>query len=196
MSTLKVRRTKLLEAAMAVLQAAPAGQLNIVVLNKALFYLDLLALRDLGRLVTDQTYVALPNGPVVDQYKDVLIAPLKEAHLAEQLLDGGMAKPLRVLRSLEVYTALTASEARIASVIGAGFNSFTSITVSSYSHDNPGWIAARRHAVDGRPAPRIDMRLALQQLVDDDVDSWIDDPLDDSTRAACEAAATAVRVWE
>lgn len=71
-------RNKLLEAAMALLQASPRQQLNVVVLNKALFYLDLHALRDYGTTVTDQEYVALPQGPVVDSYKEILIKPLVE----------------------------------------------------------------------------------------------------------------------
>src|SRR5437773_2192449 len=92
-------RNKLLEAAMALLQASPRQQLNIVVLNKALFYLDLHALRDLGKTVTDQEYVALPQGPVVDSYKNILIKPLVEGGMAEQLREAAGEytwKPLRV----------------------------------------------------------------------------------------------------
>ena len=59
---------KLMEASMALLQGAPDSQLNIVVLNKALFYLDLIALRDFGRTITGERYVALPQGPMVADY--------------------------------------------------------------------------------------------------------------------------------
>ena len=42
---------RLIEAAAAILNAAPDHRLNAVVLNKALFYLDLASLRDRGELL-------------------------------------------------------------------------------------------------------------------------------------------------
>lgn len=181
---------------MAVLQAAPGGQLNIVVLNKALFYADLLALRDLGHTITRQDYVALPQGPVVDSYKTTIIAALQSAGWAEQMQTVSMAKPLRVLRPLETFDKLNGSETNIATVMGQSFTNFTSTLVSSYSHANPGWIAARREVTSMRPAPKINMRLALQQLVDDEEDDeWMSEPLNADDHAVCETADSANSPW-
>src|SRR4051812_10790778 len=99
------RVSKLMETAMAVLQATPERQLKIVVLNKALFYLDLLALRDLGETVTGQEYVALPQGPVLDNYRTTLVNALTASGYAEQLHvrswpDGHLAKPIRACKIL------------------------------------------------------------------------------------------------
>ena len=54
---------RLIEAAAAILNAAPDRRLNAVVLNKALFYLDLASLRDRGETVTHNSYIALEKGP-------------------------------------------------------------------------------------------------------------------------------------
>ena len=53
---------RLIEAAAAILNAAPDRRLNAVVLNKALFYLDLASLRDRGETVTHNSYIALEKG--------------------------------------------------------------------------------------------------------------------------------------
>ena len=192
-----MKTNKLMEATMAVLQATPERQLKIVVLNKALFYLDLYALRDFGHAVTGQEYAALPQGPVVEDYKTVLIRPLITAKLAEQIqVDGAKAKPIRVVKPLERFQCLEASELRLAEKIGASFSNLTSMAVSVFSHENPGWMMAHRDYVDGRPAPRINMRLALQQLCDDEDEAWLETPLEPNVMAVCETAGTATRRWE
>jgi hypothetical protein len=188
---------KLMEATMAVLQATPERQLKIVVLNKALFYLDLYALRDFGHVITGQAYVALPQGPVVQEYKTVLVGALTKSKLAVQLqTDGDKAKPIRVVKPLERFEYLNASELRLAEKMGASYSTLTSMAVSQFSHANPGWITAHRNYVDGRPAPIINMRLALQQLCDDDDDLWLEAPLDPATAALCESAGAATQPWE
>jgi hypothetical protein len=199
----KAKVTKLAETALAVLQATPDRQLKIVVLNKALFYLDLVALRDLGETVTGQEYVALPQGPVVDNYRTVLVGALTEAGLAEQLHvqswpDGHLAKPIRARKTLDVFEHLSASELRVAEKVGASFNAFGSVAVSDLSHHNPGWIIARKNHMDGQPAPRINMLIALQQLHEDDDedDAWLTAPLDAETRAICDRAHLATKPWE
>jgi hypothetical protein len=194
-------RNKLLEAAMALLQASPGQRLNIVVLNKALFYLDLHALRDLGRIVTNQEYVALPQGPVVDAYKEILIKPLVEGNLAEQLqVSAGRysSKPIRVKNPLTTFVHLDEREQELARHVSAGFlNSFISAAVSAFSHDNPGWRAAFSRHEEGRPYVKIDMLLALQQLGSDDDDAaWLNEPLDSETMAICNAAASATILWD
>ena len=193
-------RTKLLEAAMALLQGSSSQQLNIVVLNKALFYLDLHALRDLGKTVTDQEYVALPQGPVIDSYKEILIKPLVEGDFAEQLQEVAgtfTSKPLRVKNRITTFSCLSEREQELARHISAGFfNSFPSAAVSAFSHENPGWRAASAKHQKGRPAVKIDMLLALQQLGDDDDTAWLSEPLDADTMAICDAASSATQLWD
>src|SRR5438045_86074 len=104
---------KLMEASMALLQGAPDSQLNIVVLNKGLFYLDLIALRDLGRTITGERYVALPQGPVVENYVHKIVRALESAGLAEQL-EMGRRKPLRVKKRLAAYNCLSDVEVLLA----------------------------------------------------------------------------------
>ena len=191
------KTTKLMEATMAVLQATPDRQLNIVVLNKALFYLDLYALRDLGETITGQDYVALPQGPVVDGYRSAIIRPLTDAGLAEQI-QVAKAKPVKVVKQLARWDHLSGTELSIAQQVGASFTPLTSTAVSRFSHENPGWRLAHRSYVPGGPFPRINMRLALQQLCDDDDedDAWLEQPLDAATLDLCEKAGTATRSWE
>lgn len=196
-------RSKLLEAAMALLQAAPRQQLNVVVLNKALFYLDLHALRDFGTTVTEQEYVALDQGPVVDSYREILVKPLVEGGLAEQLqasAGGYRWKPLRVKNPLKTFVCLDEREQELARYISASFlssNSFISAAVSAFSHNNPGWRTAFSKHEDGRPYVKIDMLLALQQLDSDDDDAaWLNEPLDADTMAICNAASLATMFWD
>jgi hypothetical protein len=194
-------RNKLLEAAMALLQASPRKRLNTVVLNKALFYLDLHALRDLGRTVTDHEYVALPRGPVVESYPEILIRPLVEGDLAEQLQASAGRyewKRLRVKKAVATFIHLDERERELAREISASFlNSFVSAAVSAFSHDNPGWRTAYRKYQKGRPAPKIDMLLALQQLDGDDDDTaWLNEPLDADTMAIANAASSATILWD
>jgi len=194
------KANKLLEASMALLQASPGQRLNIVVLNKALFYLDLHALRDLGHTVTEQDYVALPAGPVVDSYKQTMIKPLISANLVEQVEQSSgfyMSKPLRVVNQIAKFSCLSKEEQVLAQYISAGFsNSFTSTAVSAFSHENPGWRAANQKYVQGRPYHKIDMVLALQQLGDEDDEDWLEEPFDAATMMACNAASSATRLWD
>ena len=60
------------EAVQVLLSAVDGQSLPIISLNKALFYLDLIALRDLGETFTGNRYVALKRGPVVDGYKGMV----------------------------------------------------------------------------------------------------------------------------
>lgn len=196
--------SKLMETAMAVLQAAPERQLKIVVLNKALFYLDLLALRDLGETITGEEYVALPQGPVVDNYRTTLVNALTKSGYAEQLHlvsspVGHLAKPIRALKTLEHFKHLSPTEQRLAQKMGTTFTAFGSIAVSNLSHMNPGWLIARGNLVDGQPAPKINMLIALQQLHEDDEDesdTWLTDPMGPEILDVCERAHLATKSWE
>ncbi|MGN6108808.1 MAG: Panacea domain-containing protein [Kofleriaceae bacterium] len=183
---------KLMEASMALLQVTPDQQMNIVVLNKALFYLDLAALRDLGQTVTQQKYFALPMGPVVNKYDRRIVGSLEKAGLAEQITHGG-AKPVRVKQRLEAFTSLSSQELELASTISAFASRFSSAMISDLSHKNIGWILASRRAAAGRPAPEIDMRIAMQQVLD--CDPWLEEPIGDDLRSAMENAASATTAW-
>lgn len=173
------KRSKLLEGAMALLQATPSKLLNIVVLNKALFYLDLYALRDLGKLVTEQKYFALPQGPVVGKYDKKLVSGLQRAGWAEQL-HKGKAKPISIIREIQ-FTLLSDSELALATQVAAFAHKFSSSQISDYSHENPAWRTSFSKYSPGRPATQIDMQLALQQVLDED--PWLSEPLDPKTKA-------------
>jgi hypothetical protein len=189
------RTNKLMEASMALLQAAPDGQLNIVVLNKGLFYLDLIALRDVGRTVTGERYVALPQGPVVEGYGTKIVKALEAAGLAEQLVDG-RARPVRITKRLPSFKCLTDTEVQLAGEVAKAVSPFTSRLLSDYSHHNSGWLLARRGAIEGLPAPEINMRVALQQIAWADDDDWMEAEPDEALAAEIENAQHAVTVWE
>ena len=97
MDTPENERHRLLEAAAALLSAAKDKRLNTTNLNKAVFYLDLFALRYLGAPVTRSAFIALKLGPVVAKYEKRLIKPLMEEGIAVQE-EEGMAKPIRLVR--------------------------------------------------------------------------------------------------
>lgn len=191
--------TRLMEAAMALLQGAPEGQLNIVVLNKALFYTDLIALRDFGHTVTEEVYVALPQGPVVDNYTSKIVRALSSAGLAEQL-EIGRAKPVRVTKRMDAFARLSDQELKLATDVARMFAPNTSTLLSNFSHNNPGWVLARKSAVEGRPAPEINLRIAMQQVAwsddDDNEDGWMLMPLNEQVAAEAEQAHTATKPWD
>ena len=179
---------RLIEAAAAVLNAAPEHRLNAVVLNKALFYLDLASLRDRGATVTQNSYIALQNGPVVAKYEQRLIRELESRGIAKQISEWDGAKPILLESCPEHFRFVDADALILASAVTSFFASATSRQASDYSHENPGWemawIEFRR---TGKPAA-INMRIALQQIIEDD--PWMDTPLlnDDALLAAADAA--------
>lgn len=150
-----VDRERLIDAVVAVLTAA-GGELQIVNLNKALFYFDLVALRDTGRTYTGANYVALKNGPAVD---GVLVDELVKRGIVDQIEERVVLRKGAPLRHLD-------------RAVAAG------TWASGTSDRNPGWAAARRVG-DGA---RINLVLAMQQIVDDD--PWVDAPLSDAEREA------------
>jgi uncharacterized phage-associated protein len=184
---------KLLETSMALLQAAPEQQLNIVVLNKALFYADLFALRDLGHAITGQKYIALEKGPVVAAYDRRIVKGLEKAGLAQQLVIG-MRRPMKVVQPLTEFATLDASELEIAKGIGQALSKYTSVMMSDFSHENPGWRQAWASSKAGR-SPDINMLLALQQLAIDGSDSWLDEPVDAETLAAADHDEAKLTTW-
>lgn len=171
-SNVSERDRKLCEVAISILEGAPSERLNVVVLNKALFYTDLVALRDFGHTLSGAEYLALKMGPVVAGYEKRLIRALDTLGWAEQLTGAGMAKPIRKVASPVEFKFLNESERHLARRAGDAFGGLTSTWVSSHSHDNPGWktawsLSAERNGA-GTP---INMVLALQQIDEDD--EWL-----------------------
>jgi hypothetical protein len=166
---------RLIEAATAVLHAAPNHSLNAVVLNKALFYLDLASLRDRGSTITHNAYIALQNGPVVAKYQDRLIAPLEQLGIARQSSDWNGAKPI-VLEKPPAHFEFLDQDAMITvSDVTLFFANATSKDASEYSHKNPGWqFAWNQYQREGRPVA-VDMRIAMQQIIESD--PWMEVPL-------------------
>lgn len=187
------RRGRLVEAAAKILEHTPKRRLNVVVLNKALFYVDLLALRDLGETVTRNTYVALPNGPVIAKYPERLIRPLEKSGIAQQVADG-MAKPVQLLREVEPVH-LQEVEVDLAGQVGEIMSRTTSYHASVYSHENPAWRLAYDQGLGAqRGAKPINMVLAMQQLVDED--PWLTAPPDDEfARAVARVDTTEAEEW-
>ncbi len=178
---------RLVETASAVLNAAPEHRLNAVVLNKALFYLDLASLRDCGETVAHNSYIALQNGPVVAKYEQRLIQQLESRGIAKQTREWDGAKPIVLESCPEHFQYLDADALILASAVTSFFASATSRETSNYSHENPGWgIAWNEYRRTGKPVP-INLRIALQQIIEDD--PWMDTPLldDDELLAAADA---------
>ncbi len=168
---------RLIEAASAVLHAAPGRLLNAVVLNKVLFYLDLAALRDRGETVTHNSYIALRNGPVVAKYQQRLINRLEEQGIARQISQWDGSKPI-VLEHFPPHLEFLDSDAMITvSDVTGFFADASSRLVSDFSHRNPGWQLAWNHYLrEGRPAA-VNMQIAMQQIIESD--PWIQVPVSD-----------------
>jgi hypothetical protein len=179
---------RLIEAASAVLHAAPDHSLNAVVLNKVLFYLDLASLRDRGETITQNAYIALQNGPVVAKYRQRLIKPLVEQGIARQVSKWDGSKPI-VLEDRPMHFPFVDPHVRMTVTdVTAFFADGTSRDASDFSHRNPGWQLAWDHYLrEGKPVA-INMRIAMQQIVE--ADPWMQVPLssDDEILAAADNA--------
>ena len=168
-------RRRLVEATAALLEGTAGKTIKMVALNKSLFYLDLVHLRDHGVLLTGAKYIAADQGPIVASYERNIIKPMQELGLAEQYADG-RAKPLRLLVESVEYTELTPDQVSLARQVAEDLADHLAATLSNFSHQNPGWIAAYRP--EGKKE-FINLHLALQQLceVPDEIvdDPWLDE---------------------
>ena len=182
----EARKARLLEAAAAVLSGTPGGRLGAVLLNKALFYVDLMALRDFGQTVTRNEYLALPLGPVIMGYEKRLIRELDRADIATQGSDG-LSKPISLTRPFSDFRHIAEHERDLGTRMGAAFAKKTAADISEYSHKNHGWDDAYRTGLDaGKPPSKIDMNVALQQM--GGRDEWLNAPLSADELASVEAA--------
>ncbi|WP_187345985.1 type II toxin-antitoxin system antitoxin SocA domain-containing protein [Sorangium cellulosum] len=171
------KRDRLLEAAMAILQSVPGGRMKIVNLNKALFYLDLVALQRTGETVTGNAYIALHQGPVVAKYPQRLLKPLESSGLAQQETNG-REKPVVLRRPIGSFRYMDVGLQRLAAAVAKRIGPDTAASVSDLSHENPGWqLAYEMGQKHGAPPVPINMLIALQQLADDD--PWLGQGIDD-----------------
>jgi hypothetical protein len=183
-----VKRTRLAEAAAAVLSGADDHELKIVVLNKALFYLDLYAMRDLGSPVTGMSFVSSSMGPTVKDYQERLVSELWRRGIARQRVDGS-ARPV-VLTKEPVYEQLDERQRELAKRIGARASTLKSSDASDFSHANLGWKIARGDEAKERA---INMHLAMQQILDED--TWLDSPATPEEQRSFDAVTESDITW-
>lgn len=182
------KRERLIEAAVALLEASPGHRMQITNLNKALFYLDLAALRDSGQTLTGNVYVALEHGPILHGYKEALIQELEQRGLVHQDVDG-LGKPVVLDGDLRSYRYLDDHWRAVAAKIADFVVSRSAKEISKLSHENAGWsVAWRQGGARGRSPAPIDMFIAMQQLLD--ADPWLTEPADEEFAAALKDAAT------
>ncbi|MBK8252508.1 MAG: DUF4065 domain-containing protein [Polyangiaceae bacterium] len=165
----KEKQERLIEAVVALLDAAPGKRLQVTNLNKALFYLDLVALRDRGSAVTDAVYLAYERGPVAESYKSKLEQLTNLGIIIQD--EEGMAKPIVLKKALPSFRYLDDSHRQMATNVATHIGKQSASDVSGWSHKNPGWIAARKR---GEQEP-INMLLAMQQIMEHD--PWLDEPV-------------------
>ena len=179
----------LLEAAAVLLEGAE-GSLLTTSLNKALFYLDLLALRETGKTVTGETYVALKAGPVIESYRARLISELERNNIAMQDDDNPSYMPVVLLHPVKPKH-LDDAVLKIAKDVGRWAKSKQAIELSNFSHENMAWqIAWNGGAGQGT---KIDLRIAMQQLMDGDPwmsksDPWMSESMTSEEKAAFDDA--------
>lgn len=186
-----------MEAAVALLRAAPEHKLKMTVLNKALFYLDLVCLRDLGETFTQNTYVALPEGPVVAKYEKRLVEALESHGLARVEADPiSGARPVVLTAEPELVYANEYVVDKAAEIARSRLLASAS-DASALSHKNPGWQLAWSAGLGsgaGGQAKPIDLLVAMQQVVDDD--PWLHEALSqEEERAFMEAESEPGIPW-
>lgn len=153
--------------------AGGGGALQITNLNKALFYFDLVCLRDEGETYTGAQFVALERGPVVNLYKTVLVEALaKSSHVQVEEIRV-MQHSSVTLRNVGVVPDLGSERRnRLARRVGGYLGGRLAVEVSEYSHENLGWRAAYRAGSGTVIQPFV----AMQQLVE--ADDWLDRDLE------------------
>ena len=166
------KRRRLLESAAAILSFTPEEKLNIVVLNKALFYLDLASLRDFGSPISCNTFIALKQGPVVAKYPKRLVNALVEEGIASQESFED-SKPVVLERLPKHLEFIDSGLEKLVQHIALWFSDKTSKEASDFTHQNPGWTMAYQEGIaKSQPPKPINLYVAMQQIVDSD--PWMD----------------------
>ena len=179
---------RLLEAAAFLLEGA-GGVLNTTPLIKALFYLDLVVMLDSGLPATRATYLALGQGPVIAKYPTRLIGALAREELAIQSDQDDGTKPVSLLRAPDAPRFLSAEHCVLAKKIAQWAKTQGAVKLSSFSHQNVGWQIAWSNGLGGSgPARSIDLRVAMQQIGEDD--PWLSEQPSAAERHAFEHSDT------
>lgn len=160
-----MNRERLQRAARVLIGRVPQRSIQLTNLNKALFYFDLVCLRDHGNTYTGATYVALQHGPVVQNYKSELTEKLTADGRVRLVLEdtwGHPSKRLALVGEPEDLgdADLDAAAARVAERLGTD----RATEVSRLSHENLAWLVAHGRG----KGTKMDMRLAMHQVMDDD----------------------------
>jgi len=128
-------------------------------------------LRDLGETFTQNTYLALPEGPVVARYEKRLVEALESHGLARVEPDPiSGAKPVVPTAETKFIYANEYVFGKAAEIARSRLLA-TASEASALSHKNPGWQLAWAAGLGtgaGGEAKPIDLLVAMQQVVDDD----------------------------
>lgn len=171
-----ILRHRLIEASAVLLEVFGDGQFRARDLSTALFYLDLLVLRDAGFLLTGANFFALPTCPAVWADPELLVRILVQTGALREE-DGRLSRAKK-------FEGATYLDMNILMTLAKEVREFL-FPNPSFSI-NPGWKAAMaRSAASGQPQP-IGMGLAMQQVVDPD--PWIDAPAEQRLGSAFSAA--------
>jgi len=174
-----------IQAAAALLDAAQNHKFNAITFNKAMFYADLVALRDLGKTISGSSYTAAPQGPLLTNYRE-LVAALEQKGIAEQIVEDDK-EPIVALDTAAV-PPLPEEELLIVKNVGQKVSMWTSGKASDISHENPGWILGQK-----MPLKRINLLVAMQQIVEDD--PWISEPCTPEELEAVQRGTSGAEVW-
>jgi hypothetical protein len=113
-------------------------------LNKLLFFADFLAYVTLGKAITNQEYMRLPNGPAPRRMKPI-ITQMCAAHslaLAERDRYGKTQEVPKALRGADLKL-FSAEEIAVVTDVLDGFRKKNARGISSLSHKFAGWKLAK-----------------------------------------------------
>ena len=147
----------LIDAAVRILASVSDGHLDVIKLNKILFYLDLKSLLECGETVTHKDFIAIKQGPVILNYRKCLVDSMKEKGLIA--VEGDTL----ILLNRTVFDGKFYSDEFLYVLDISNDDSFW-----DWYKENIGWQIAYREGLGrGRKPQFINMHLAMQQIVDD-----------------------------
>jgi len=184
---------RLMEVAASILNHVPDKKLKTVALNKALFYVDLVSLRDFGDTVSHNTYIALEHGPVIAKYPNRLVNGLVKAGIAIQSSEGN-SKPIVLKQMPDRLDYIDVSIETVIEKVALWAARRTAQEMSDIAHQNIGWIVAYQEGLGRQqPAQPINLYLAMQQIVDPD--PWLEMAYTASNQVMAAADCDAGIAW-
>lgn len=184
---------RLMEVAASILDHTPEKKLKTAVLNQALFYVDLVSLRDFGEILSHNTYLALEHGPVIEKYQTRLVHGLLDAGLATQSSEGS-TMPIVLQRVPDRLDYIDDSIAAVIEKVALWAAHQTAPEISDFAHQNIGWLVAYQEGIGSQQPPQpINLYLALQQVVDQD--PWMEMAYTVSDQAIAAADCDAGVPW-